>query len=393
MHLHPRSLARHPLRHHVHHVVTRRRELRLGRRVDGDRVPLPLRGERRDGQYQQPLVHGVPMRRERRRVHGHLDVALPHALRGRREPEREPGAVPHAVAGDGRRVDRRPVGGQLRAEVRRGEPLDAHLGREVHAAEVVGRVGVAAGHEHGGVGEKRAGGVVHPWDVRRVQNAEPLAPPQIRRVQHRAQQRLPAEPPAGAALGGAVQHEQVAGGQDQHVAHDAARGHLVERPPRPGFRRVDARAVPERGRERAGLPELEGILGGAAADDDLRAKAGPFAEVQGQKRRHGGGRVVPGAAGEDRKLAYDLPGPVVEHDGAVVGEDEEGPVREEVDEGVQVVLHVVGGVPEQTQRRGPGVCPAGRRDELVAERASAADHDETAVREHQLRPVPARSRA
>jgi hypothetical protein len=389
VYLHPRGLARHAFRYDVQQVVSRRRELRLSRSVDRYRVPLPVGRERGDGQHQQALVHGVAVRRERWRVHGHLQVGLGHGLHGRRELERELGPVRHAVPGDGGHVDRGAVGRALRGEVRRGEALDAHLGLEVDAAEVVGRVGVAAGHEHGGVGQHRAGGVVHARDGGRRQRPEPRAPRLARRVQERAQHGLPPEAPAGAALGRAVQNEQVAGGQDQQVAHGAGHGHLVQRPPSVGLQGVDARAVLEGGRERVGLAEREGVLGGAAADDDLGTEDVAAAEVEGQERRHAGGRVVPPPAWEDGELADDLAVPGVEQDGAVVGEDEQSPVGKEVDERVQVVLHVVGGVTEYLEGDGLGIRLPFRRNEFVAERTPATEHDGAAVRKQLLRPVPA----
>jgi hypothetical protein len=394
VYLHPSGLARHPLHHDVQQVVAWRRELRLRGGVDRDPVPVRPGHERRDGQHQQPLVHGVAVRRERRRVHGHLEVGIGdvQVQHGNGELEAELGPVRHPAGGDGRHVDLRPVGGALRGEVGRREALDAHLGGEVDAGEVVGGVGVAAGHEHGGVGQQRAGGVVHARDGGRGQRAEPRAPRLPRRVQERAQHRLPAEAPAGAALGRAVQHEQVAGGQDQQVAHGACHGHLVGRPPGAGLQRVDARAVPESVVENVGLAELEGVLGGAAADDDLGAEHVAAAEVEGEERGHAGGGVVPAPAGEGREVADDLAGPVVEHDGAVVGEDEQSAVGEEVDERVQIVLDVVGGVTEQLHGFGGGVRLALRRDELVAERAPAAEHDGAPVREDLLRPVPAHAR-
>ncbi len=110
-------------------------------------------------------------------------------------------------------------------------------------------------------------------------------------------------------------------------------------------------------REVVGLAELERRLGAAAADDDLWAEHFAAPEVEGEQRGHAGGGVVPASAGEDGELAHDLAGPGVEYHGAVVGEDEQVPVGEEVDERVQVVLHVVGGVAEDLEGVGGGVRP------------------------------------
>lgn len=83
-------------------------------------------------------------------------------------------------------------------------------------------------------------------------------------------------------------------------------------------------------------PRLDGLFAG-------------FTQIEGEERGHAGGRVVASPAGERGQLAYDGPGAGVEDDGAVVGEDEQVAVGGEVDEGVQVVLHIVGGVPQELE--------------------------------------------
>jgi hypothetical protein len=126
----------------------------------------------------------------------------------------------------------------------------------------------------------------------------------------------------------------LAGGEEEHVAHDAALRHGLHGPGEGG--REGREAAAGLGRGLAGGVEV-GAVGGPAADEDLGVGEGGGG---GEGEQHGAprGRVVAGLARDGGVVAHHLVGlPVVEAR-VPVGEDEELVVGQQVHERVQVVL-------------------------------------------------------
>jgi hypothetical protein len=184
---------------------------------------------------QQPLVHRERVRREGRRHHRHRHVteaagaaAAPSPRQCRdQEPDhhRRPVAHGRRRAGGGRVEDPRPEHVVGRVEVLRREGLQAEVGGELHVAEVVVGVRVAAAHQQAAVAEEHRRGVVQPRDARRVLLLEPVPRRVVRAVDDgRVRRRLGGLPPSGAVRGGAVDDGHLrAVGQKDHVSHHPRR--------------------------------------------------------------------------------------------------------------------------------------------------------------------------
>lgn len=156
---------------------------------------------------------------------------------------------------------------------------------------------------------------------------------------------------------GSVDHEEVPGREDEHVAHDPPGRHVFSHPVRVRVGHHETAAVPE-GLQKSpllplwvGQPVRLGLRTAAHHNLDLDLDLDLdvvvvrlVIQLYREESRRAGCGVVPGTAQEPRELLDHLVAERVEEDGSAVGEDEEVSIGKEVDEGVQVILVEIRGL-------------------------------------------------